>query len=70
MTNPICDCPICSKKDCKVCLEPQHCECNCGTCQDARCMLDEELMEQVSESDIKSHEMFLENLNDIEKDEQ
>jgi hypothetical protein len=64
-----CDCPICNEKNCKVCLTPQFCECNCGTCSDARCGLDEELMEsEPNEIEVQLNKIFLENLNDIEKD--
>ena len=78
-----CKCDVCNEPDCKVCLEPQHCECNCGTCSDARSMMDEESMFKLPDIDddmglgktndpdeIECHEMFLENLNDIEKDGQ
>jgi len=78
----LCDCPICSEKDCKVCLEPQYCECNCGTCEDAKSILFDEIMDKLTEDcgvntensfntppdETECHEMFLENLNDIEKD--
>jgi hypothetical protein len=65
-----CKCDICDEKDCKVCLEPQYCECKCGTCEDARSMMDDGISINNGPDEIECHEMFLENLNDIEKDGQ
>lgn len=72
MNITLCDCPICNEKDCKVCLEPQYCECKCGTCEDARSMMipdeDDDVIMILDKVDYI--EMAAELMNDIEKDGQ
>jgi hypothetical protein len=68
MNITLCDCPICNEKDCKVCLEPQNCECNCGTCSDAKALYEDSISIENDPDEVKCYEMYLENLNDIEKD--
>ena len=58
-----------NEPDCKVCLEPQYCECNCGTCSDSRAIY----LESIEESELNettAQIMMDEISNDIEKDGQ
>lgn len=66
-----CDCPICSEKDCKVCLEPQNCDCKCGTCEDTRVIYLESIEPEQIDSEMNETiaQLLMDEIsNDIEKE--
>lgn len=53
---------------CVWCSQKYCVEINCGTCQDAKENYNDGISKTNDPDEVEFHEMYLENLNDIEKD--